>query len=212
MTDVLGPKPPRSRARLGVSTLLLLVYAGFVSLVTLWPDPSDLEFGSISDRVLNVLYRFGVPEWFGFDELEFTANIGMFVPLGFFLGLALPRRAWWLALFLLPGYSGFIEFTQATALESRVSSVLDVFANTSGGYIGLLLAMLMRAMIYARDRRVIARAIWERDAEIIRARQHPLPQQPVTRREPDPATRIFEQPQQARWQDPRDAPTERLPF
>ncbi|GLJ62789.1 hypothetical protein GCM10017576_29200 [Microbacterium barkeri] len=210
MTDVLGPKPPRSRARLWVATLLLLVYAGFVALVTLWPNPSDLEFGGIADRVLNVLYRFGVPESFGFDELEFTANIGMFVPLGFFLGLALPRRGWWLALFLVPGYSGFIEFTQATALESRVSSILDVFANTTGGYIGLLFAMTMRAMIYARDRRIIARAIWERDAEIIRARQHPLPQQRVTQREPDPATRIFEQ--RPAWRDPQDAPTERLPF
>ncbi|GAA4195950.1 hypothetical protein GCM10022219_21790 [Microbacterium oryzae] len=222
MTDALGPKPPRSRARLWVATLLLAIYAGFVAVVTLWPNPNDLEFGGISDRVLKVLYRFGVPEWFGFDEIEFTANIGMFIPLGFFLGLALPRRAWWLALFLVPGYSGFIEWTQATSLESRVSSMLDVFANTAGGYIGILLAMTMRAMIYARDRRIIARAIWERDAEILRAREHPLPQQPgrvqqpgrpvqqQTWHEPDAATRVFEQ--RPTWQDPRDAPTERLPF
>ncbi|MGW9113305.1 VanZ family protein [Microbacterium sp. NPDC055683] len=210
MTDVLGRKPPRSRARLWVATLLLAVYAGFIAVVTLWPSPSDLEFGGIADRVLAVLHRFGIPESFGFDEIEFTANIGMFVPLGFFLGLALPRRGWWLALFLVPGYSGFIEFTQATALESRVSSILDVFANTTGGYLGLLLAMTMRAMIYARDRRVIARAIWERDAEIIRARQHPLPgKQAPAAREYDTATRVFEQPA---WQDPSDAPTERLRF
>jgi glycopeptide antibiotics resistance protein len=219
MTDVLGPKPPRSRARLWVATLLLLVYAGFVALVTLWPNPSELQFGGIADRVLSVLYRFGVPESFGFNELEFTANIGMFVPLGFFLGLSLHRKAWWIALFLLPGYSGLIEFTQATALESRVATLLDVFANTAGGYLGLLLAMILRAMIYARDRRVVARAIWERDAEIIRARRHPLPQQFTARQEPDAATRIFEperfeQPtrQQPAWSDPRDAPTERLPF
>lgn len=198
MTDVLGPKPPRSRARLGVTTLLLALYVGFVSLVTLWPDPSDLEFGSLAERVLRVLYRFGVPEAFGFDELEFTANIAMFVPLGFLLGLALPRRGWWLSLLLLPAYSGFIEFTQATALESRVSSAMDVAANTSGGYIGVLLAMILRAMIYARDRRVIERAIWERDAERLRARQRPAPQ---------PAPEVFSQ-----WQDTSTAPTQRLPF
>ncbi|KQY98519.1 hypothetical protein ASD19_06675 [Microbacterium sp. Root53] len=208
MTDVLGPKPPRSHARMWVTTLLLLVYAGFVSLVTLWPDPSDLEFGSIAERVLRVLHRFGVPEWFGFNELEFAANVAMFVPLGFLLGLALPRRAWWLALFLLPGYSGFIEFTQATVLESRVSTLLDVFANTSGGYIGLLLAMILRAMIHARDRRMIARAIWERDAELIAARRRPVPPGLA---EPwdDPADRIFGAPR-ARTAD--DVPTMQLPI
>lgn len=207
MTDVLGRKPPRSHARLWVTTLLLLVYAGFVALVTLWPNPDDLEVGGIADRVLRVLYRFGVPEWFGFAELEFTANIAMFVPLGFLLGLALPRRGWWLALFLLPGYSGFIEFTQATALESRVSSLLDVIANTAGGYIGLLFATILRAMIHARDRRVIARAIWERDAETLRARQRPIAQEAAWR-EPDPATAVFG----GGWQDTSTAPTQRLPF
>ncbi|MFC3591988.1 VanZ family protein [Microbacterium barkeri] len=184
MTDVLGPKPPRSRARLWVATLLLLVYAGFVALVTLWPNPSDLEFGGIADRVLNVLYRFGVPESFGFDELEFTANIGMFVPLGFFLGLALPRRGWWLALFLVPGYSGFIEFTQATALESRVSSISTSSRTRRRLHRPPLRDDDARHDLCARpaDHRA---CIWERDAEIIRARQHPLPQQRVTQREPD---------------------------
>jgi len=202
MTDVLGPKPPRSHARLWVTTLLLAVYVGFVSLVTLWPDPSDLEFGSLADRVARILHRFGVPEWFDFNEIEFTANIAMFVPLGFLLGLALPRKAWWLALLLLPGYSGFIEFTQATALESRVSSVMDVVANTSGGYFGVLLAMILRAMVYARDERIIERAIWERDAERLRARQRQAP-----RHQPGPATAVL-----GGWNDTSTAPTQRLPF
>jgi glycopeptide antibiotics resistance protein len=175
MTDVLGPKPPRSHARMWVTTLLLLVYAGFVALVTLWPNPSELEFGGIGDRVLRVLYRFGVPEWFGMVELEFAANVAMFVPLGFLLGLALSRRAWWLALFLLPGYTVGIELTQALALASRSPTLQDVVANSAGGYIGLALAMVLRAVIRARDRRLITRAIWERDAEVLRARRLPVP-------------------------------------
>ncbi|WP_345752691.1 VanZ family protein [Microbacterium rhizophilus] len=207
MTDIaLGPRPPRSYARLWVSTVLLVIYVSFVSLITLWPDPSDLEFGSLADRVLPILYRFGVPRRFGFDELEFTANVGMFVPLGFLVGLALSRRLWWLALLILPAYSGFIEYTQGAALESRVSSMTDVLANTSGGYLGVLLAMIMRALIYARDRRVIERAIWERDEERIREREASQASRKPARDQG--ASAVFGDV----WQDTGAAPTQRLPF
>ncbi|WP_194765111.1 hypothetical protein [Microbacterium sp. UFMG61] len=47
-----GPPPPRSYARLWVSTLLLIVYTGFVLVVTMWPKPEQLEFGGIASRVL----------------------------------------------------------------------------------------------------------------------------------------------------------------
>ena len=209
MSDItLGPPPPRSHARLWIATLLLAVYTAFVLLVTMWPNPSQLEFGGIADRVLRVLHRFGVPERFDFSALEFTANIGMFVPLGFLLGLALPRRGWWVAAILLPGFSGFIEVTQGLALESRFSTLSDVAANTIGGYLGLLLAMTMRALIYKRDQTVIEREIWERNAAYVRAREELR-----RRHEPEPpdlATQILEP---GFWTDPRgEAPTLKLPM
>lgn len=211
MSDIhVGPPPPRSYARLWVSTLLLTVYAGFVLLVTMWPNPQQLEFGSIASRVLSVLHNIGVPEWFGYDKLEFTANIAMFAPLGFLLGLALARKAWWLAIFLLPAFSGGIEFMQGIALEERVSTVLDVAANTIGGYIGLLLAMMMRAMIYARDRTKIERELWERRAaaaELQRARAARY-QQTYAPAEPDPVTRVLD----ADFWEAGEAPTVRLPL
>lgn len=205
-----GPPPPRSYARLWVSTLLLAVYTAFVLLVTMWPSPEDLEFDSIASRVLRALHNLGVPEWFGYDKLEFTANIGMFVPLGFLLGLALPRKAWWLAVFLLPAFSGGIEFMQGFALESRVSTFYDVMANTLGGYVGLLLAMIMRAMIYARDRTKIERELWERRkaaAELQRARAGQY-QDVYRTAEPDPVTRVLD----ADFWASDDAPTERIPL
>ena len=189
-----GPPPPRSYARLWVSTLLLAVYTAFVLLVTMWPSPQDLEFDSIASRVLQALHNFGVPKWFGYDKLEFTANIGMFVPLGFLLGLALARKAWWVALFLLPAFSGGIEFMQGIALDERVSTLLDVAANTIGGYIGLLLAMIIRAMIHARDRTKIERELWERRraaAELQRQRAAQY-QQTYAPAEPDPVTRVLD--------------------
>lgn len=210
-----GPPPPRSYARLWVSTVLLMVYTAFVLVVTMWPQPEQLEFDSISSKVLQALHNLGVPEWFGYDKLEFTANIAMFVPLGFLLGLALARKAWWVAIFLLPAFSGAIEFTQGFALESRVSTLLDVLSNTIGGYIGLLLAMIMRAMIYARDRTKIERELWERRkaaAELQRQNAARAaawtPSAAPVRSEPDPVTRVLD----ADFWKTGDAPTVRIPL
>jgi glycopeptide antibiotics resistance protein len=206
----LGPRPPRSYARLWVATFLLLAYTAFVLLVTMWPDPGQLEFGGIAERVLRVLHRFGVPEAFGFTELEFTANVGMFVPLGFLLGLALPRGGWWVAVLLLPSFSGFIEVTQGLALQDRVSTMQDVAANTIGGYVGLLLAMVMRALIHMRDQTVIEREIWERNAAYLRAREALRKS-----KQPEPvdlATRLFDPDfWEVRPGVRAEAPTMRLP-
>lgn len=215
MTEInIGPPPPRSHARLWVSTLLLIAYASFVLLVTMWPQPQQLEFDGIASRLLRALHNIGVPERFGYDELEFVANVGMFVPLGFLLGLALARRAWWLAIFLLPAFSGAIEFVQGFALEERVSTMFDVLANTIGGYIGLLLAMILRAMIHARDRTKIERELWERRAAAARlqtenaARAAAASSQAAWRpAEPDPVTRVLD----PDFWETGDAPTVRLP-
>lgn len=217
MTEiVVGPPPPRSHARLWISTILLILYAAFVLLVTMWPQPQQLEFDGIAARVLRALHNLGVPESFGYNALEFTANIGMFVPLGFLLGLALARRAWWVAIFLLPGFSAAIEFIQGIALDERVSTVLDVLANTIGGYLGLLVAMILRAMIHARDRTKIERELWERRAAAAQLQQEnarraaaaaasPAPARYV---EPDLVTRVLD----ADFWDTGDAPTVRLPL
>lgn len=219
MTQIqVGPPPPRSHARLWISTLLLVVYSAFVLLVTMWPQPEQLEFDSIAGRVLRALHNLGVPEWFGYDKLEFTANIAMFVPLGFLLGLALARKAWWLAIFLLPAFSGAIELTQGIALDERVSTVLDVLSNTLGGYIGLLLAVILRGLIHARDRTMIERELWERRAAAAELQRQnaaraaarapqPVQSSPAWAEEPDPVTRVLD----ADFWETGDAPTVRIP-
>lgn len=203
-----GPPPPRSYARLWISTILLIAYASFVLLMTMWPNPEQLEFDSIASRVLNALHNIGIPESFGYNKLEFTANIGMFIPLGFLLGLALPRRAWWLAIFLIPAFSGAIEFTQGLALDQRVSTMLDVLANTLGGYTGIFLALVMRAMIYARDRTMIERELWERRVAAARLQQERATAEVHTPNyEPDLVTRLLDP---SFWDDD-NTPTTRMP-
>lgn len=204
-----GPKPPRSHARLWISTLLLTIYAAFVLLVTMWPSPKQLEFDGISSRLLRALHNLGVPEWFGYDKLEFTANIAMFVPLGFLLGLALPRRGWWVAVFAIPAFSGAIEITQGLALSERVSTMFDVLANTIGGLLGLLFAMIIRAMIHVRDRTMIERELWDRRnvaAQVQRSRSAIAVAHGARPAEPDPATKILD----TNFWDANEAPTERI--
>jgi len=80
----------------------LVPYLGFVLAVRLSPTPVDQgESGTIT-HLLETLHKRGLPEWFGYSWLEFSANVAMFVPLGFLVALALSRRTLWLSFLLIP--------------------------------------------------------------------------------------------------------------
>jgi len=128
----------------------------------MWPTPLDQGYQSAIDKVLAVLHRNGIPKWFGYNKLEFSANVGMFVPLGFLVALILPQKLWWLSLIVCPGMSVAIELVQGAVLDARVSSAQDVLANSLGALLGILVALAIRAIVYERDQKVIARALWER--------------------------------------------------
>lgn len=154
--------PPSSRTRVWLASLGLIASIVLILLATMWPTPLDQGFEGAIDKVLAVLHRNGIPQWFGYNKLEFTANIAMFVPLGFLVALLLPQRLWWLALLLCPALSVAIELVQAAILDARVSSAMDVAANSLGALVGILVAVAIRALVYERDQKVIARALWER--------------------------------------------------
>lgn len=158
-TEAQTPPTP-SRLRVWFAGGTLAVYALFVLIVTMMPTPVDQGLEPVITRLLELLRRYGVPDWFGYNKLEFGANIAMFIPIGFLLGLALPQRVWWLALLVAPAFSVAIEVTQGMMLESRVGTALDVIANSAGGWIGVLLAFALRRIVHMRDERVIARALW----------------------------------------------------
>ena len=154
--------PPKSRARLWLATWGLVATVAIILLATMWPTPLDQGYQSAIDRVLAVLHRNGIPVWFGYNKLEFSANVAMFVPLGFLVALMLPQKLWWLSLLICPGASVTIELIQGAVLDARVSSAQDVLANSIGGLVGILIALAIRALVYERDQKVIARALWER--------------------------------------------------
>jgi glycopeptide antibiotics resistance protein len=134
-----------------------------VLAATLTPSTLDSGFESSIDKFFSVVHRHGVPDWFGYSELEFSANVVMFIPLGFFLALLPPARLWWLALLVCPALSIGIELTQATLLSGRFATVGDVVANSLGALVGGLAAFGIRAAIHRRDAKVIALAIWRHE-------------------------------------------------
>jgi len=161
MGEPLNQAPPKSRAREWLGASLLGAYVVIVLCATMWPTPLDAGYGASIQRFLDVLHRNGVPQWFGYNKLEFSANILMFVPLGFLVAILLPKRWWWLAFFICPGLSIAIEVTQNYFLAARFATVVDVISNSLGAVVGIIVATMLRSFVSDRDEKVIARALWQ---------------------------------------------------
>lgn len=152
----------KSRVREWFVFLSLAAYLALLIAVTMSPTPIDQGYESAIDKVLAVLHRNGVPEWYGYNKLEFSANIVMFIPVGFLAALAMPARLWWIALFIAPALSVAIEYTQGVLLEARFSTLSDVVANSLGALIGIIGALILRGLVHHRDQIIIADALWNR--------------------------------------------------
>lgn len=162
-----GQPPPRSHARVGTASVLLLMYGTIVAAMTLSPTPLDRGYQGVIARFLSLLHRNGVPHWFGYPQLEFSANVAIFAPLGFLLGLLVSRRLAWLPLILAPAASASIELSQGLFLSQRFASTSDVVSNTIGAYIGFGMVFVLRLFMEGRDRKVIARAVWDRHRALL---------------------------------------------
>ena len=158
--------PPGSKARTSIGGVLLAAYVIVILFATMWPTPLDQGYGAAIEKVLDVVHRNGVPQWFGYNKLEFSANVAMFVPLGFLAALLLPARVWWLALLICPALSIGIELTQATFLAARFATATDVISNSIGAVLGILIAVVLRSVVYERDQKVIARALWQHGVRV----------------------------------------------
>ena len=63
-----------------------------VAIITFWPGPPDPDGQQALRTSCATPHLHGLPRWITFDKIEFGANILMFVPIGLFGALALPRR------------------------------------------------------------------------------------------------------------------------
>lgn len=137
------------RARLAGIGLALI--AGLVLWITLKPTTVDAGFDAEIRWLLAALHEIGVPAWFRYRQLEFTANAVMFVPLGFFTGMLLGRRWPW-GLAAMPLASACIEAAQFCFLPGRYATVSDIVANSLGGWVGGGLAALIGARFWGAGR------------------------------------------------------------
>ena len=134
-----APATPRTRR---VATWVLGVYGVGVLLVGFTGSPVDASAHPAILHALDLVHRIGVPAWFGYGALEFSANVVFFVPLGLLVVLRLGARRWWVGALAGLLASGAIETGQALFLPARFASFDDVLANTSGAVIGACIGVV----------------------------------------------------------------------
>lgn len=135
-----------------ILSLLTGGYLAFVAWVTLTPQAYASQHLAILYRVLDALHRRGYLLSIDDVELEFLANIALFVPVGMFLLLLVGTRLWWVAVAASFAMSSFIEIAQRV-IPGRVPDDQDVLANTIGAAIGVVVALVVTLPAALRRRR-----------------------------------------------------------
>ncbi|KNY06177.1 VanZ family protein [Microbacterium sp. GCS4] len=130
---------PRGLTR-GIAAALAVPFLVGLALLTLTPTRVEERMPDLLDLVLATAHRIGWDS-LDFTRLEILANVLVFVPVGIFAFVLMPRRLWLLAVLLGPAISLGIELAQRLALPHRAATVSDVIANSSGALIGVALAV-----------------------------------------------------------------------
>ena len=136
---------PRTRSTIAqhpVLTFVTLSYLGVVALITLGPQPGGSLFRLLAHAAISLSWRLDPDSGMTYSDLEFVANIAMFLPIGLLFVLVLGPRRWWLALVLGVVLTFGIESAQAF-LPSRVPDARDLAANSAGAIVGSLLGMVL---------------------------------------------------------------------
>ncbi|MEY9950768.1 VanZ family protein [Leifsonia sp. EB34] len=122
--------------------VLLAITAGYLLLVawiTLNPATADPHRNLLLEGLLASFAATPLLAWIDYDVVEFTANILLFVPMGFLFAVLLGRWRWWLAFAIGAAATLTIEFVQLF-LPARVSDPRDLLANTLGTLAGIAVA------------------------------------------------------------------------
>ncbi len=140
--------------RRAVFGALSTLYVVFIGAVTLTPDPfSDGVDGTI-DQLIEALSQHPLTAWLTYEVVEFTANIGMFVPLGLFVALWAGRRRWWMGIIAGVIYTVVIESLQGLVLAAtRYATFSDIIANTLGAIVGAIVARIVHGYVLERAAR-----------------------------------------------------------
>jgi hypothetical protein len=124
-------------------TAALVSYALLLTAVAFWPSPVDRGIDPALESALTWLHAHGLPGVFDYAFVERSANVVLFVPLGLFVALLLPRRRWWIAALTGLAVSGAIETAQLLLLPARFATLDDVAMNTTGALLGAAASLLL---------------------------------------------------------------------
>lgn len=125
-----------------IIVIIAVAYGAALLLIAFWPTPVDRSMGPALARTIDWLHAHGLSESIGYNQIEFSANIALFVPFGYLMGAWV--RRWWAAVAIGFGASCLIELGQGLLLSARYSSVWDIVANTLGTALGAAVALLVR--------------------------------------------------------------------
>lgn len=142
-----GSTPSRAGGRVLLFALFML-YLVLLAWIVLW----KLEVPYFGDGGLRQikLVPFAPSACNGASAAsEVVANVLLFIPFGFYLGLLTPAWPWWRKTGTIAGASLAAEVVQyVTAVGS--SDVTDLITNTAGGLAGLGLLAIVRRRLGAR--------------------------------------------------------------
>ncbi|MCL3817229.1 VanZ family protein [Aeromicrobium wangtongii] len=128
-------------------------YALALALIALWPTPVDRNLAVVElPPVAWLLRHVGLDQLTGYQLIEFSANIALFVPLGILILLWRTDWGWRQATLLSLAVTVTIEVLQNLLRPERFASLSDIVANTAGGLIGALVVLAARRRVPALRR------------------------------------------------------------
>ena len=129
-----------------LATILFLIYLALLVWIILF----KLQF-SISDldkvRSINLIpFHYDKEVGAAFHLTEVLENFLIFVPMGIYLQMLLPRTKLYVKFMLIAGTSFLLETMQYILAVGR-SDITDVFTNTAGGLLGLAVYSMAARLI-----------------------------------------------------------------
>ena len=127
-------------------TILFLIYLALLVWIILF----KLQF-SISDldkiRSINCIpFHYDKEIGVAFHLTEVLENILIFVPMGIYLQMLMPKVKLYAKIMMIAGTSFLLETTQYVLAIGR-SDITDVLTNTAGGLLGLIVYLMVARLI-----------------------------------------------------------------
>ena len=130
----------------------LAVYLAVLISASLWPTPVDGGgfVWLITSNILKFCRSISWLNWIQYNQLEALANVALYIPLGAFLVLMLPRVPVLLLCITPLVVSALAEGLQRFFLPERYSTLDDVLHNALGGLIGVVILVSIRQLMRLR--------------------------------------------------------------